>query len=414
MLLYGIPCHAFDADKITNDILIWQNSLSNTPFTTLDSSQLILPPKTLVITNNSQEPLCLSFIGGQASGVSQHTKSIILEMAIYNHTRVRVDSRKLKTTTEASIRLDKELDSHLLPTAFNHLIKLILDDTKGNIDSNLFKSYPQKPPEKKIILKTNPSDIAGIKIPADFTQKIISKVNVNRRPDIESEIDLIEEVIRFYGFQKIPTDQPINSQVLSDITPQILKNIETLKSQLVKQGFSEVRTKPLTGIKYKNSITTLNSINLETPYLRTNLTDSLKEQIDIYHRFKIPLTPIFEIGKIFYQENNQYIEKYALCTFNGEFKETIIDKSTQAHEEIPDTFFNAYEITSQIICLDANLISQKSEKELLKFYKKEIGDILWDIQAIDHYQDKYTFRVWYFNCDDKLAKSTHLDIFNLN
>jgi phenylalanyl-tRNA synthetase beta chain len=413
MLLYGIPCHAFDADISSNN-LIWQNIKDKTPFTTLDGSQLNLHPNTLVITNKSQKPLCLSFIGGKTSGVSQNTKNIILEMAIYNHSRVRVDSRQLKTTTEASIRLDKELDSSLIPTAFNHLIQLILDDTNGNIDSNLFDSYPQKPHKKNISLNTDPSDIAGIKIPADFTQKIISKINVNTRADIESEIDLIEEVIRFYGFQKIPTDQPINSDIISDITPQVLKNIDTLKSQLVKQGFSEVRTKPLTDKKYDNSIMTQNSINSEYPYLRTNLTDSLKEQIDIYNRFKIPLTPIFEIGKIFYKENDNYVEKYALCTFDGKFHESIISDSVQKYESLPDTFFNAYEITSQIICLDANLISDKSEKELIKFYKQEIGDILWDIQIIDHYQDKYTFRVWYFNCDDKLAKQIHLKVFKLN
>lgn len=408
MLLYGIPCHAFDADK-TSDVLIWQNTTTDTAFTTLDGTKLTLHPETLIITSNSEEPLCLSFIGGKDSGVTTNTKNIILEMAIYNNIRVGIDSRKLKTITEASIRLDKELDTDLVDTAFDHLISLI--DSPNT--SAMFDYYPQPVKSKNIVLNLDPSDIAGIPIPKDFTQKIISKVNADHRADIESEIDLVEEVIRFYGFQKIPLDQAINSEVLSDITPQVLKNIETLKSQLVEKGFSEVRTKPLVSIGYKNSIATLNSINIETPYLRTNLTDSLKEQIDIYNRFKIPLTPIFEIGKIFYLENNKYIEKYSLCTFDGEFKETAIDDSVKEYQKLPDTFFHAYEITSQIICLDANLVSDKSEEELIKFYKKAIGNILWNISVIDHYQNKYTFRVWYFNCDDKTAKQIHLKTFNL-
>lgn len=423
MLIYGIPCHAFDADK-TTDNLIWKNVDTDTPFTTLDGTKLTLHPQTLTISNQT-EPLCLSFIGGKDSGVTANTKNIILEMAIYNNTRVGIDSRKLKTITEASIRLDKELDTDLVDTAFDHLISLINSSEK----SAMFDYYPQPVKPKNIVLNINPSDIAGINIPADFTQKIISKLDIDHRADIESEIDLVEEVIRFYGFQKIPLDQPINSEMPSDITPQILKNIETLKSQLVEKGFSEVRTKPLTNIKYDNSIATQNSINSEVPYLRTNLIDGLKEQVDIYNRFKIPLTPIFEIGKIFYLENNNYIEKYSLCTFgpgvianpqlrvkqsHPEFHETIIDDSVKEYQKLPDTFFNAYEITSQIISLDANLVSEKSEEELIKFYKKEIGDILWNISVIDHYQDKYTFRVWYFNCDDKLAKSIHLKVFNLN
>lgn len=408
MLLYGIPCHAFDADKST-DNLIWKNTTSDTPFTTLDSTKLMLHPKTLVISNNIK-PLCLSFIGGKDSGVTTNTKNIILEMAIYNNIRVGIDSRKLKTITEASIRLDKELDTDLIDTAFNHLINLIDSSEK----SEIFDYYPEPVKPKNITLNIDPSEIAGISIPKDFIEKIISQIDINHRTDIESEIDLIEEVIRFYGFQKIPSNEPIKSNILDDITPQILKNIETLKTDLVKKGFSEVRTMPLTNKKYENSIATQNSINSEIPYLRTNLTDSLKEQIDIYNRFKIPLTPIFEIGKIFYLENHKYIEKYSLCTFDGEFKEIIIDDSKKEHQSLPDTFFNAYEITSQIICLDANLVSDKSEEELIEFYKKEIGDILWNISVIDHYQDKYTFRVWYFNCDSTLAKSIHLKTFNLN
>lgn len=407
MLLYGIPCHAFDADKTTNN-LIWKNVTTNTSFTTLDGTKLTLHPQTLTISNQT-ETLCLSFIGGKDSGVTTDTKNIILEMAIYNNTRVGIDSRKLKTITEASIRLDKELDTDLVDIAFDHLISLI----NPSETSAMFDYYPNPVKSKNIVLNINPSDIAGIEIPKEFTQKIISKVDTDHRADIESEIDLVEEVIRFYGFQKIPLDQPINSNVLSDITPQVIKNIETLKSQLVEKGFSEVRTKPLTNIKYENSITTQNSINSEVPYLRTNLIDGLKEQIDIYNRFKIPLTPIFEIGKIFYKENDKYIEKYSLCTFDGEFKETTINESINEYQKLPDTFFNAYEITSQIICLDANLVSDKSEEELLKFYKIEIGDILWNISIIDHYKDKYTFRVWYFNCDDKLAKQIHLKTFNL-
>jgi phenylalanyl-tRNA synthetase beta chain len=408
MLLYGIPCHAFDADKST-DNLIWKNVSTNTPFTTLDGTKLTLHPETLTISNLS-EPLCLSFIGGQNSGVTTNTKNIILEMAVYNNIRVGIDSRKLKTITEASIRLDKELDTDLLDIAFDHLISLI----NPKETSAIFDYYPSPVKSKNIVLNINPSDVAGIEIPSDFTQKIISKVDIDHRADIESEIDLVEEVIRFYGYQKIPLSEPINSDILSDITPQILKNIETLKSQLIEKGFSEIRTKPLTNIKYENSIATQNSINSEVPYLRTNLINGLKEQVDIYNRFKIPLTPIFEIGKIFYLENGKYIEKYSLCTFDGEFKETIIDDSKIEYQKIPDTFFNAYEISSQIICLDANLVSDKSEEELIEFYKKAIGDILWNISTIDHYQNKYTFRVWYFNCDDKSAKSIHLKTFNLN
>ncbi|HPD44707.1 MAG TPA: phenylalanine--tRNA ligase beta subunit-related protein [Candidatus Woesebacteria bacterium] len=408
MLLYGIPCHAF---SLSND-LIWENLTTSTTFTTLDGSKINLPPTTLVISHQ-QQPTCLSFIGGQNSGIQLNTKEAIIEMAVYNPTRVRLDSKKLNLTTEASLRLDKELDPDLIPTAFNHLIKLILNHSKGHIDSALYDYYPNKTPHKNISLTINPSAIAGIKIPDEFSQKIINKIDIDHRSDIESAIDLVEEIIRFWGFNKIPTDQPVNPRILPDITPQILKNIETLKSELLSRGFNEVKTKPLTNKKYSKSIATQNNINANLPYLRTNLTDSLEEQLNQYLRLKIPLQPFFEIGKIYYQENNNLVEKYALGTFDGKFHETIIDDTPREFKKLPDTFFNAYEITSQIICLDANLISSKTEKELLAYYRKAIGNILWDIKIIDHYRNKYTFRVWYFNCDDKTAKQIHLKTFKL-
>jgi phenylalanyl-tRNA synthetase beta chain len=104
MLFYGIPCHAFDT-AITGNNLIWENNNKYKEFTTLDGSVLKLDNNMLIVSNE-HEPLSISFIGGQNSGIKPTTSEIIIEMAVYNRSRVRNDSRKLKTITEASIRLD--------------------------------------------------------------------------------------------------------------------------------------------------------------------------------------------------------------------------------------------------------------------------------------------------------------------
>lgn len=466
MLLYGIPCHAFDAKKAPS--LIWENNNKFKQFTTLDGTLLKLQPQNLIIHNNS-EVLSLSFIGGQNSGIELSTTDTIIEMAVYNRSRVKKDSRGLKTTTEASVRLDKELDTELIPKAFNHLANLILELCGGQISSTLLDYYPHKPQILKITFDAaKPSRVAGINIPTDFSLNILKKLNCTFSPlpkgdkegfnitppsirkDITIEEDLIEEVIRFYGYDKIPVDQPILNKQLSDITPKILYLIKSLKNQLTDFGYDEVRSWPLVQepLDSKSVIATQNSINSEYPYLRQSMIQSLKAQLDSYQRYKLPNPQFFEIGKIFYKENGSYIEKYSLgiyhhsqdqltsdlkklnlpTTANQNFFEIILDNllvetprrdvstlKTQAPQ-------STTELTSQIITLDANVnYDQKQEPlNLINSYSQKIdSSILWSIDITDVYHDektnkyRYTFRVSYYNCTDKAAKSTHLKTFGL-
>lgn len=422
MLIYGIPCHAFDTAK-TTDNLIWENNSKYKEFITLDGT--ILNLKDNLIVSNPQESLSLGFIGGQHSGINDSTTETILEMAIYNPSRIRSDSRSLKTITEASIRLDKFLDTETIPQAFNFLVSQVLKICGGQINSQLFDYYPQKPEVVNIPFDpTKPSLYAGIDIPpTDILQRLGCVTNNNLvappsiRKDLHLEEDLIEEVIRFYGYNKIPTSKPISPEILPDITPKVLYLIEKLKDDLVAQGYDEVRSWPLVQKPLSSkAIYTQNSINSEYPVLRQSIIQSLEKQLDTYQRFKLPHPKFFEIGKIYYQENGKYIEKYALGTYDGQkFSETILDDLDKPETYTPkDIDSQAIELTSQIITLDANVTSADPPEKLIEKYTKLIDPkILWSINIVDHYQDKYTFRVSYYNCDDKTAKKIHLSAFNL-
>ena len=477
MLLYGIPCHAFDVSK-TSTNLIWENNNNKFQnFTTLDGTTLKLETDNLIISNQN-EPLSLSFIGGQNSGIGKNTYSTILEMAVYNRSRVRKDSRNLKTITEASIRLDKELDTESVPLAFNHLLQLVLDLSGGYISSQLFENYIIKPKAEKIEFDPNsPSQFAGINIPIDFTLDcltrlgcIIEKIDDSNylitpptiRKDIIQAEDLVEEVIRFWGYNKIPLNSPISSKKLPDITPPVLYLIDSIQNILVNLGYDEVRSWPLIKEssllpelipKEQKPIYTQNSINSEFPVLRQSIISSLIQQQDQYARYKVPQNCFFEIGKVFYQENNQYFEKYSLGLFNmsekklkkdieyifikleipipqiikfcGSFKEIHLDDISHLNfkksEHLPH-INSAYELTSQIITLDANIIldNQENPIDLINKYSQIIGDkYLWQLVITDTFHDtkinkyRYTFRASYFNIDDKTAKSLHLKSFDL-
>jgi phenylalanyl-tRNA synthetase beta chain len=464
MFIYGIPSHAFDTQKST-DSLIWEMNPKYQEFISLDKTKLKID-KNILMINNSLQPLSLSFWGGNDCAIDQNTKEIILEMAIYNPSVVRQNSRQLKTITEAGARLEKQLDPEIIPLAFNHLCKLILQNCQGQITSSFFDYYPKHYHPTPIDFNLQkPTLTSGIEIPFDFclscfTQLgcIVSPPTQNQlqstitvtpptiRPDITIEADLVEEVVRFWGYQKIPTNQPLPYKKVNDITPKEFFLIDNLKDKLIDLGYDEILSWPLVNQPQdiNTVITTQNSINTESIYLRQSLIPSLKQQLDQYQRYKLNRPQFFEVGKIFSKEEDKYIEKNSLGIYhpnpdqlkndlqylnlpqdnkNSSFIEIIIDNLPKINYYQPKIVrHSAYELVSQLIILDANITfdSLQDSSQLIEKYTQIIGTkYLWEIVITDIYQDttnqkyRYTLRVSYFNVDDKTAKEIHLKAFGL-
>jgi len=466
MFLYGIPCHAFDTHK-TGLPLIWQNNSGQyKQFTTLDGTTLDLQKNNIIITSNNKVD-SLSFIGGKDSSIDLSTTETLLEMAIYNRSQVKSDSKNLKTITEAGLRLDKELDTELIPTAFNHLVFLVLKHCGGQITTNLFDYYPRKPIIPTIPFHPNKvSQIAGVNISSDYSLDILKKLGCQLehqrtkvpkyhitppsfRKDLSIEEDLVEEVIRFYGYNNIPSNQPLKLKKIKNITPKIIYLIENLKDTLVNLGYDEIRSWPLVPKPndINTAITTQNNVNSKYPYLRQSIIQSLKSQLKSYYRYKVPYPQFFEISKIFFKSNSKHIEKYALGLYHhnlltlkrdlstiglkqtnqdNNFIEVILDSVNPTdlnltpitHEQ---TYLSTIELTSQITTLDANLVTKaySDPQKLIAKYQKLLKDNLWQIKITDIYQNpqdntyKYTFRVSYFNLPSAKAKQLHLTTFDL-
>jgi len=448
MFLYGIPCHAFDTAKST-DHLIWEMNPKYTEFTSLDKTVLKVDPSVLMI-NSPNRALSLSFWGGEFCAINNSTTDTIVELAVYHPTTVRQNSRLLKATTEASIRLEKSLDPNLIPQAFQHLLKLIFENCGGLIGSQVFDYYPNPKDIQPIDYDFNyPSLYSGIEISPDFGINCLTKLGClitdnqvtppSIRKDLNISEDLTEEIVRFYGYQNIPTNQPLAFKEVQNITPPVLYLIDSLKDQLVDLGYDEVLSWPLTKlpINPETAIYTQNSINSEYPVLRQSIIQSLQNQLDQYSRFKLPTPQFFEIGKIYFKKDNLYQEHYSLgiyhpssnqlendlkklnltATITNNFAEIILDNL-----EFPPTYIpqhlatQAIELNSQIITLDANISLDQPQDPLtlINQYQNLIDPkILWSISIIDIYQNRYTFRVNYYNCDDKTAKKIHLAVFKL-
>lgn len=441
MFIYGIPNHAFDTSKST-DNLIWQMNPKYIEFRSLDGTHLQID-KNILMVNSPNRALSLSFWGGESCAIDNSTTNTIIEFAVYNPTTVHQNSHQLKVTTEAATRLEKFLDPDLIPSAINFLSKLILENCGGSIGSNVYDYYPNPIETPSINFDHNsPSIISGINIPTDFSKKTLTNLGciiVNNpdlveedstvslvtpptiRKDITISEDLAEEVIRFYGYNNIPKDQPLLFKEVKDITPAEIFLIEQTKDRLISEGYDEVLTWPITRHceePCNEAISTENSINSEFTYLRQSIIPSLKLQLEQYQKYKLPSPKFFEIGKIYYQKNGEYLEKYALGTYDGQkFQETFLDDLEKPAAYIPSAQYNhAIELTSQIITLDANVTLEGPQDpiSLIKIYSEQIDKgILWSMEIVDIYQTRYTFRVSYYNCDDKTAKKIHLKTFDL-
>lgn len=462
MLLYGIPVHAFDAQKVNNQ-LDWSESKKGETITTFDGTKLNLENGNLII-KSGDTPVSMSSIGGNNSGIDENSTETILEVAIYDPYRVHQDNRLLNIQTEAGSRLEKFLELQVLSTILHHLQKLVVDICGGKLTDEqfAFDNYTYTPPQITFDPKLV-SQFSGTNISTEICYDILSRLGCQKNPDntttppfartdINIQEDLIEEVIRIYGYDKITIEEPIDPAPKNNITPQIIKLTESIKNVLVQMGYDEIRSWPLVSkdnllpeLASGDTIYAQNSINDEFPALRQTLISSLISQRHQYDRFKVPSTKFFEIGKIFNQINGKYVEDHALGIYTDQpedlqvlqdklqtklvwtnyqnYHQTILTNilDFQEDNQTPPAN-NSYELTTQISELDATVSfnSVQDPQKLLNTYTQKIDkNILFSLVIKDYYHDpktdhhNYTFTAWYYNCDSTTAKHTHLAAFNL-
>lgn len=334
MIETGHASHVFDS-KLVGDSLVWEVNKNKYPsLTTLNGEVVQLKDDTLLISNG-RKPLSLSFIGGKDDAVSTSTTEVILEMAIYNGTLVRRNSRDLKIITEAGSRLEKFMDPDSLPKAFEWLVSLILENCGGVIASEVFDEYTQPTAHPEIEVNLDKvQQVAGIPISYEESKEYLknlefvikedkNNVVVVERPinrlDVESQQDVFEEIIRMKGFNNIPSNY-LTTQVVKDITPTRIYLMQNITNFLADNGFDEVRSWVLVDEKANDltkfinwePVRVTNSINEEVPFLRQSIAVSLLGQSQTYKKNNLEPITLFEIGKIFGKNNDEYSETNSL------------------------------------------------------------------------------------------------------
>lgn len=325
MLETGQPLHTFDLDKISGRKIIVRKAKKNEKITTLDGENYNLNENVLVISD-LKRPLAVAGIkGGKGAEISKLTKNIVLESANFNQVVIRRASQKINLRTDASLRFEHGIDLNLTDFAINRAAYLIQEIAKGKIAQGLIDFYPRKvlPPKIKLDLNYLES-LLGMKIPEKETTRILKslgfQVKKNGREqfsttiptfrlDIKIPEDLIEEIGRIYGYQKIP---PVFPKVAL-IPPQRNLNIfwqNMVRDILKEAGFTEVYNysfiskKEADILNFKDLIEVENPISVEYQYLRPSLIPNLLKNVQRNQKFFKEMR-IFELAKVFKPGKNK-------------------------------------------------------------------------------------------------------------
>ncbi len=323
MLEMGQPLHAFDADHIKGNKVIIKNLPKETPFTTLDGSEVKLSHEDLMICNES-EGMCIAGVyGGLDSGVTEKTKNLFLESAYFNPKSIRKTAKRHNLKTDASFRYERGCDPEITMYAIRRAANLIQELANASITSEIIDIYPSPIAPAKVQLSfTEINMIAGKEIDKNLISKIllllgmeVNKIDDEQlmitvpplRFDVVSSMDLIEEILRIYGYNNIDIPSAVHYHINTPVTNnnQYKNQISTF---LAHNGFFEVMNNSLTKSDYaekfdfideKETVRLLNPLSNELDVMRQTLLFSGLENIAYNINNKNSNLRLFELGRTY-------------------------------------------------------------------------------------------------------------------
>jgi len=333
MLETGQPFHIYDADKLESKgktkTIIVRRAKKGEKITTLDNEKYDLDENILVIADE-KNPVCVAGIkGGQGPGIDGQTKRIILEAANFSPQIIRQGSQQLNLKTDASWRFEHQLDPNLTEEAVEMAAYLVQEIAGGEILNGIVDVYPVKikPPKVKLDIKKVES-LLGIDISAKEIKEFLERLGFGvetfrsknrttearlevtvptRRIDVTIPEDLIEEIGRLYGFEKILSQMP-TATLIPPARNEDLIYQNKVRDILTNLGFSEVYNYSFVSSK---GVEVLNPVSQEQKYLRPNLAINLIKNIEENKKYFNEVR-LFEIGKVFEKNKNKVIEKKRL------------------------------------------------------------------------------------------------------
>ncbi|MCS1351553.1 phenylalanine--tRNA ligase subunit beta [Mechercharimyces sp. CAU 1602] len=336
MLEYGQPLHAFDYDRINAQKIKVRHAFAEERIQTLDGVERILDEEMLVIADGQDEPLALAGImGGSSSEVTAETTRVLVESAYFTPTMVRQTSRKLGLRTEASNRFDKGVDPERVIPALQRTVQLLVELAGGSVRSSVTSQHVGGIEDVTISLKHERlTTLLGVQIHPEEVEKIFHRLRFDvkregeqyfvtvpsRRQDVTLDVDLIEEVARLYGYDRLPTTLPWGKQSPGGLTKdQQMRRV--IRQTLRSMGMHEVKTYSLTketagkemasitGKEQPKPIPVMMPMSREHSVLRTSLLPHLIEVASYNIKRQHERVSLFEIGRTYINEKDDLLEQ---------------------------------------------------------------------------------------------------------
>lgn len=325
----GQPLHAFDGEQISGNQIIVKTSPTGTKFITLDGKERELHSEDLMICNK-EEGMCIAGVfGGAKSGVSQSTTRIFLESACFNPVYIRRTSRRHGLFTDASFRYERGSDPEMVIYALKRAALLIKELAGGEISSDIQDIYPKPQKGAEIAFsKKNLARLIGKEIDPDLVKTILNALDIkilseNReglsllsppyRVDVLREADVIEEILRVYGYNNVEISGRLNSSIVISPRPDHHKLRNIISAQLIGAGFQEIMCNSLTKAAYYESsehfkasktVMLTNPLSTDLNGLRQTLLFGGLETIIHNRNRKHPDLNLFELGNCYALKEN--------------------------------------------------------------------------------------------------------------
>lgn len=333
----GTPLHAFDAERLGGKICV-KLAEKGSKFTTLDGVERTLDSSNLMISNGIENLAIAGVLGGLDSGINEKTTSIFIESAYFNPVSVRKTAKMHGLNTDASFRYERGIDPNMLVFALSRVVNLIQEVAGGDVAMEITDIYPS--PILNKIVDFDPircSKLIGHEIAESEIETIFSSLDIlileknetwkvevpAYRVDVLREVDLIEEVLRIYGFNRIPLPEKLNTSLTKNPKQDAEKIQLHVAELLVGMGISETLNNSLTTsayitkfetekIKREHAVEMLNPLSQELDVMRQSLIFGNLEVIAHNQNRQRPDLKLFEFGKTYAKFGENYVENKRL------------------------------------------------------------------------------------------------------
>jgi phenylalanyl-tRNA synthetase beta chain len=341
----GQPLHAFDVAKIDGAKIVVRHCEEGTPFVTLDGTERKLSAADLMICS-ATKPMCLAGVfGGLDSGVSETTTDVFIESAYFNPVSVRKSAKRHGLNTDSSFRFERGVDPNMQVYALKRAALLFKELAGGEVSSEITDIYPVKvEPFRFDFSLSRAKMLIGKDIEDETIKNIIAALDVTiekeangvlsvavppYRVDVQREADLIEDVLRIYGYNNIEIPTHVNSTLSYVQKPDKTRLVNMVSDMLTARGYTEIMSNSLTKAAYyetlecykaENCVKILNPLSADLNVMRQTLVFNALEAVALNINHKNADLKLYEAGNCYYYNAAAATEENSLAAYTENYR----------------------------------------------------------------------------------------------